>query len=69
MRVHTAQGRLTGWILAVLPIVLGLILYVANPGHMSLLWRTAIGIKMLYGALVMALIGAFIIHRIVQIRV
>jgi len=39
IRVHTAQGRLTGWILAILPVVLGLGLYLVNPENMSLLWK------------------------------
>ena len=31
VRVHTAQGRLTGWILSFLPLVLGIGLYLLNP--------------------------------------
>ena len=31
VRVHTAQGRLTGWILSFLPVVLGIALYLVNP--------------------------------------
>ena len=33
IRVHTAQGRMTGWILSILPVVLGLVLYMVNPEH------------------------------------
>ena len=29
--VHTAQGRLTGWILTLLPVVLGIALFIVNP--------------------------------------
>jgi tight adherence protein B len=36
--VHTAQGRLTGWILTLLPVVLGIGIYFVNPGMMSILW-------------------------------
>ncbi len=28
--VHTAQGRMTGWILSFLPVALGLALYLVN---------------------------------------
>ncbi len=31
--MHTAQGRLTGWILTALPIVLGIGIYIVDPGH------------------------------------
>ena len=69
IRVHTAQGRLTGWILSVLPVVLGLGLYLVNPEHLSLLWKRPMGVKMLYTAAVMTVIGALIIRKIVRIRV
>lgn len=69
IRVHTAQGRLTGWILAILPLVLGLGLYLVNPKSMSLLWTKPIGVKMLYAASTMTVIGALIIRKVVRIRV
>jgi tight adherence protein B len=69
VRVHTAQGRLTGWILSLLPPILGGLLYTINPEHMSLLWTTPVGLKILYASLVMTIIGALIIRKIVRIEV
>jgi tight adherence protein B len=69
VRVHTAQGRLTGWILSLLPAILGVLLYLANPESMSMLWTRSVGREMLYGAIVMTLIGALLIRKIVRIRV
>ena len=69
IRVHTAQGRMTGWILAVLPVILGLLLYLVNPDHLSLLWKKPIGVKMLYTASIMTITGALIIRKIIRIRV
>jgi len=69
VRVHTAQGRLTGLILAVLPVILGFALYLANPESFSILWKRPVGLKMLYGATIMTIIGALIIRKIVRIRV
>ena len=66
VRVYTAQGRLTGWILSFLPLVLGIGLYLINPTNMSLLWTRAIGIKLLYTSGVMTIIGSLIIRRIVR---
>jgi|SRR5579862_216924 len=68
VRVHTAQGRLTGWILSILPPVLGLLLYLVNPSHMGLLWTRDAGIKMMYGAAIMTTVGALIIRKIVRVR-
>ncbi|MEI9980351.1 MAG: type II secretion system F family protein [Edaphobacter sp.] len=69
VRVHTAQGRLTGWILSFLPIVLGIALYLINPESMSLLWTRPIGIKLLYLSGTMTIIGGLIIRKIVNMDV
>lgn len=69
VRVHTAQGRLTGWILSFLPVVLGIGLYLVNPETMSLLWKRPIGIKLLYTAATMTISGALIIRKIVRMDV
>jgi tight adherence protein B len=66
---HTAQGRMTGIILAILPLGLGVALYTVNPDMMSLLWKRDIGIKLLYAAGAMTLIGGFIIHKIVDMDI
>ncbi len=66
---HTAQGRLTGMILTLLPIVLGALLYMVNPDAISLLWKRDIGIKLLYASGIMTSIGGFIIHKIVSMDV
>jgi tight adherence protein B len=67
--VHTAQGRLTGYILAALPLLLGIGMYILNPGQMSLLWTRPSGLKMLYGSIASTAIGMLIIRKIVRIRV
>jgi tight adherence protein B len=67
--VHTAQGRMTGWILTFLPVVLGLGLYFINPDNMSLLWKRDIGIKLLYAAGGMTVVGGLLIRKIVRIDV
>lgn len=69
VRVHTAQGRLTGWILSFLPIVLGIALYLVNPDAMSLLWKRPIGIKLLYTSAGLTLMGGAVIRKIVNMDV
>ena len=66
---HTAQGRLTGLILTLLPIFLGCALYFVNPEMMSLLWTREIGIKLLYAAGGMIVVGGLIIRKIVNMDV
>jgi tight adherence protein B len=69
IRTRTAQGRLTGWILSALPVVLGVLLYFVNPKLMSLLWTKPIGLKLLYGAVGMTIFGGLIIRKIVNMEV
>lgn len=69
VRVHTAQGRLTGYILSALPLILGVGLYMINPEQMSLLWRRPIGVKLLYASGTSTTIGMLIIRRIIRVQV
>jgi tight adherence protein B len=69
VQVHTAQGRLTGWILTALPVVLGFALYMVNPEHMSILWQSPVGLNLIYAAAIMIVIGGLIIRKIVNIRI
>ena len=66
IQTHTAQGRLTGWILCGLPVVLLVLLNIIDPGYSSVLFNNPFGQKMLYVGVVLLLIGAFIINKIVR---
>ncbi len=67
--VHTAQGRLTGWILSLLPVALGAGLFAINPQMMSVLWTRSIGVKLLWTSAGMTVLGGVIIRRIVNMGV
>jgi tight adherence protein B len=69
VQVHTVQGRLTGWVLSALPVALGVALYLINPEMMSVLWTRAIGIKLLWTAAGMMVVGGLIIRKIVNMEV
>jgi tight adherence protein B len=63
---RSAQGRLTGWILTFLPVALGIAMYIVNADMMSVLWKTAIGIKLLYAAGAMIVVGGLIVRQIIK---
>jgi tight adherence protein B len=69
IRVHTAQGRMTGQILSVIPLVLGVVLYMINPAYIRLLFTHPKGHKMIEVAGTLNLIGTLIIRKIVRIQV
>jgi len=66
IQVQTAQGRLTGWILTALPVVMMVLLNLVNPGYSSILFHDPFGRKLIYFSLGMLLIGSLIVRRIVN---
>lgn len=64
----TAQGRLSGWVLALIPFALGGFLSVVNPDYLHPLFDTEFGKMCMIGAIVSELIGILVIRRIVDIK-
>ena len=69
VKTLTAQGRMSGWVLAALPFVLGAFISIANPGYIEPLFTERIGQMAIVFACVMVLIGFLVIQRIVDIDV
>jgi len=65
----TAQKKLSGIILVLLPVSLVLLFFAVNPDYMSLLFTTAAGRIMLAGAILLDLLGVFTIRRILAVDV
>ncbi len=68
VRVHTAQGKLTGAILVALPFICFLGLSLIRPGYGNLLLDNELGRKLVYGTLVSIAIGIVMIRRIIQVK-
>jgi tight adherence protein B len=69
VRVHTAHGRFTGWVLMALPACLAVVMAYINPEHMELLFEERMGRQMLLAAVVMQTVGYFWIQRVIKIEV
>jgi tight adherence protein B len=69
VRVHTAHGRFTGWVLMALPACLAVVMAYINPEHMELLFEERMGRQMLMAAVVMQTVGYFWIQRVIKIEV
>jgi tight adherence protein B len=69
IRVHTAHGRFTGYVLLALPAALAMALSVINPEHMQLLFKEHMGQMMLMGAIVMQTVGFLWIRQVIKIEV
>ena len=69
VRVHTAHGRFTGYVLLALPAALAVALMFINPDHMKLLFQEKMGQQMIMGAIVMQSVGYVWIRQIIKIEV
>jgi tight adherence protein B len=70
IRVLTAQGRITGYLISFLPIILALFLYAINPNYMGNLFENrACGWPLLGIGLALIGIGSAVVQKIVQIDI
>lgn len=69
VRVFTAQGRMSGYILGALPIMAFIIFNVLNPTYESVLIKEPMGIYVLVTAAGMQLIGLLVIRNIIRIKI
>lgn len=69
VRVLAAEGKLSAWILSILPFAVAGIINLINPEFMKVLWSDAIGLKMVGAAILMMGLGALWMRRIVNIHV
>ena len=69
LRTLTAEGRLSGWVLAAMPFVLALIMSVTNPESLKVLFEDPGGRKLVMYALVMMAAGLFWISRLTKVKV
>jgi len=65
----TAQARMSGWIITLLPVALGLFLYVIAPSYFGGMLREPLGWALVVVAAVSIICGNAIIRRIVAIKV
>ncbi|SHI96100.1 tight adherence protein B [Clostridium cavendishii DSM 21758] len=67
LKTLTAQGKLSGIIVALIPIFLGLTIYLFNKEYMILLFTTSTGLIMIVAAILNEVIGLLMIKKIINI--
>jgi tight adherence protein B len=69
IKTVTAQGKMSGIVISILPFILGFVLFLINPSNIMLLFTNIIGIGILIFSVIMEIIGIFIISRIIKIEI
>jgi tight adherence protein B len=68
VKAITAQGRLVGYSLVVLPFFFAVVLYFINPAYIRILFETREGFALICSAVVQQALGLFFIRRIVAVK-
>ena len=68
LRVVSAHGRLTGLVLAALPPALATFLLIRMPEHFNILIEDPAGIRMIIVAVMLQLLGGYLIYRITKVE-
>lgn len=68
IRVISAHGRISAWVLSALPPALAGILFLLSPDFMRILWEDPLGVRLILIAVVLQITGTIIISRLVRIE-
>lgn len=68
IRVISAHGRISGWVLSCLPPALAAVLFILSPNFMRILWEDPMGLRLVMVAVMLQLIGTYAISRLVKIE-
>jgi tight adherence protein B len=69
VRVLSAEGRMSAWILGALPFfVMGMMLLI-NPGYISMLWTDPVGVRLLWYAAGMIAFGVLWLRNVIRIHI
>lgn len=69
IRTLTAQGRMSGWIISLLPFLLAIAISIISPQQMKTLISSPIGIIMILIAFIMEFLGIIFVRKIINIEV
>ena len=68
VRVLSAEGRLSAWIIGLLPFIFAVFLVLVRPGYLSLLYTTVPGLVMLGVGLVLFVVGVVWLRVVVKVE-
>ena len=69
IKTLTAQGKMSGLVIGLLPVVLTGVMSLISPNYMGVLFTSPIGLVMLLGAVIMEVIGILLIRKIIDIKI
>lgn len=68
IRVTSAHGRMSGWVLSLMPPALAAVLFTIQPAYMRLLVEDPLGLRLVVAAICLQALGMYIISRLIRIE-
>ncbi|MBB3117001.1 type II secretion system F family protein [Pseudoduganella violacea] len=69
VRVQAAEGKMSAWVLSLLPLAVMLVLSLVNPGYVRVLWTDPVGVQLLWFAVGIMLVGVVWMRQMIRIRI
>jgi len=69
IRTMTAQSQMSAVVIGILPLVIAGAMFLLNPSYIGLLFSDPLGLMMVGAAGAMMLLGAFLLSRIVKVKI
>ena len=69
VQVLAAEGKLSAWILGILPFAMAAVINLVNPAFMRILWNDPVGLRLVEAALVMMFLGVLAMRRIIRVHI
>jgi len=69
LRIYTAQGRITGWILCIAPFIMFGLISTVNWNYEKMLFTDPTGIHIVYFGAVLMIVGILVIRKIIDIKI
>jgi tight adherence protein B len=69
LRIYTAQGRITGWILCIAPFIMFAAISAVNWNYEKILFTESMGLHIIYFGAVLMVLGILVIRKVIDIRI
>lgn len=69
VRVMSAEGRMSAWILGLLPLGVLVLMTVTNPAYVRVLWTDPLGVRLMWYAAAVAAFGVLWMRKLIRIRI
>ncbi|UTY56893.1 type II secretion system F family protein [Massilia sp. erpn] len=69
VRVQAAEGKMSAWVLSLLPLAVMLVLSLVNPAYVRVLWTDPVGVQLLWFAAGIMLVGVVWMRQMIRIRI